>query len=133
MSELKLSIQNRKFLRKSITEIYSNLGEFSALSRSEKLVKEMEIKEKSVLLTELDNKIQRLGWLTESTAKTDRELDEEFEACKSYKNKIRLCLVELSQTSQNMGGLQMQSEQSAKFMLVKTARTLQSLFVSLNK
>ena len=62
MSELKLSISSRKYVRKVVTEIFNKRDTFSTLSRTDQNTKKSFLKDFITQLRDYDSKIQFLNW-----------------------------------------------------------------------
>lgn len=98
MSDLKFSINSRKYLRKLITQAFSQKDTFSTLSASEKEVQKAQLKDFSDRVTSLDSTIQQLIWSEEefsNEAEAEKKFESEFRTCEDYRSKIRVCLAEL--------------------------------------
>ena len=99
MAELKLLVNSRKFVRKSVTESYNNRRLISILDTADKYALKSKLTDYRDRLNELDLKIQNIKW---SSNENEEELEEELSTSEDYQNKIRNCLSQLEQVQQNL-------------------------------
>ena len=91
MSELKFSINSRKYVRKLVTECHNRKSSFSTLSETEKSKVKSELQDHLELLKKHNANIQNLKWQEEED---EAWLKNELENWEAYFGKIRECLVE---------------------------------------
>ena len=84
-----LLISQRKFKRKRTTELCNQIQTQGVLTSQEKIVKKKTLHDLSVALKELDSKIQSAKF----EANHDIDLEDEFQTCESYEQKIRDALI----------------------------------------
>jgi len=92
MSELRLAIHTRKFVRISVTKVFTRREGFPSLSAVERSALEKKLSSQLEELRVVDSKIQSLAYCGEDLA----GLDEELVTCEEYQDKIRSCLALLS-------------------------------------
>ncbi|XP_068226482.1 uncharacterized protein [Palaemon carinicauda] len=92
MTELKIIITSRKFVRKSVTESFNQRDQFILLEASDKLALESKLTDNMARLKDLDLQIQGIKW---SSEEHESELMEELEACENYQDKLRSSLFKL--------------------------------------
>ena len=89
MSDLKLLISSRKFVRKAITETHNKRDSFSALSRTDRNAKKSLLQDFLVQLRDYDSRIQSLKW---TETEDESVLEEEISLSHEYLSKIKECL-----------------------------------------
>ncbi|XP_068225059.1 uncharacterized protein [Palaemon carinicauda] len=81
-----LLIKSRKYVRKSVTEIYNKKDQFSSYSDIERSTLKLRLEEHFTKLSDLDSKIQNSKFSTECD---EAALLVELDACEQYKTKIQ--------------------------------------------
>ena len=88
-SELKFSINSRKYIRKLVTECHNKRHTFSTHSTVQKDQLKAQLTDHLELLKKHNSEIQNLKWGLEEK---EDWLDDELAVCESYYDKIRECL-----------------------------------------
>jgi len=92
-ADLDQVIHSRKFVRRQITQIYGNVGEFPSYDEIKKSVVKSKLADLSERLEKLNHSVQSLMWVA---GKGEDAIDNEFEVCESYADKINFCRANFS-------------------------------------
>ena len=101
MTDIKLLIHSRKYIRKSVTEIHNKKPSFSFFTSDEVSNLETRLKSNLDKLRSLDSQIQSLSW-----EEADEEaLNLELKTCEEYEVKIIECLTFLQKKKNSSSAL----------------------------
>ena len=89
MSNLKLLIHSRKYIRKSITENHNRKLNFPSMTSDERLNLQARLKNDQEQLRSLNSQIQSLTWEKDED---EQWLDNELKNCDEYETKLIECL-----------------------------------------
>ena len=92
-----LFIKSRKYVRKSVTEIYNKRGQFSSYSDIERSTLKLKLEEHFSKLSDLDSKIQTSKFSTDCD---EAALEVELDSCEQYKTKVQECISTLQNLPQ---------------------------------
>lgn len=84
-----LFIKSRKYVRKSVTEIYNKRDQFSSYSDIERSTLKLKLEEHFSKLSDLDSKIQTSKFSTDCD---EAALEVELDSCEQYKTKVQECI-----------------------------------------
>ena len=92
-----LLIKSRKYVRKSVTEIYNKRDQFSSYSDIERSTLKLKLEEHFSKLSDLDSKIQTSKFSTDCD---EAALEVELDSCEQYKTKVQECISTLQNLPQ---------------------------------
>lgn len=93
MSNLKMLVSTRKYLRSSVTKIYNTISTFNQMDVISISEMRSKLQSLSTDLDSTDDEIHKSMWAEETEVK---DYDKELADCESYQDKIRRCMCELS-------------------------------------